>query len=101
MPFLVSRLSGGRGAKATNIKLLLPPSARSLSILRRRLSPPFVLPLQRSEAFTLQRLDLKGSRVKPQRQQEPRECIVGAPFHRGPESGSLWKHDTRELRAMT
>lgn len=42
MPFLVSRLSGGRGAKATNIKLLLPQSTRSVSILKRRF---FSIPL--------------------------------------------------------
>lgn len=77
MPFLVSRLSGGRGAKATNIKLLLPQSTRSVSILKRRFFHPFVLPAPRSEPFTLQRFDLKGSRrrVKPRRREELCVCV--------------------------
>lgn len=72
MPLLVSRLSGGRGAKAANIKLLLPHSTRSVLILKRRFFHFFVLLAQRSEPLTLQRFDLKGSRrrVKPQRQEE-------------------------------
>lgn len=96
MPFLVSRLSGGRGAKATNIKLLLPQSTRSVSILKRRFFHPFVLLAPRSQPFTLQRFDLKGSqrRVKPRRREELCVCVcfARARFHRREGSCYLWKH---------
>lgn len=54
----------------------------------------FVLLARRSEPFTLQRSDLKGSRrrVKPQRQEELRGFFAGEQFHRRDGSCYLWKH---------
>lgn len=93
MPLVVSRLSGGRGARATNIKLMLQ---QSVSVLKRRFFRFFVLLVQRSEPFTLQCFDLKGSRrrAEPQRQ----ECVffAAARFHRREASSYSWKHSCAE-----